>query len=245
MEHHLPCDPAQIARYVFCPGDQNRAKKIASHFSDCQLILENRGYVVYSGLHQGTFMTSIGTGMGGPAVAIALEELAHMGADTFIRIGSCGVFQDFQKPGDIIISNGTVRLGGTANAYLPPEYPAVPDFSLTRALVDAAEAKGINPTVGLGITSDAFYAPDDPKARSLWTSIGLVYIEMETDTLFTVGTYRRWRTAALFTSDGTANEIKPAWGEEAYHRGEDMSIQIALDAMLHIALGDQNLSVKG
>ena len=242
MEHHLPCDPAQIARYVFCPGDQNRASKIAGNFSECQLVLENRGYVVFSGYYQGIFMTSIGTGMGGPAVAIALEELAHMGADTFIRIGSCGVFQAFQKPGDVIISSGTVRLGGTANAYLPPEYPAVPDFSLTRALVEAAEAKGVHPTIGLGITSDAFYAPGDPQDRTLWTAIGLVYIEMETDTLFTIGTYRRWRTAALFTSDGTANEIKPAWGREAYQQGEELSIQIGLQAMLRTAQNDQKLA---
>ncbi|MCD4672049.1 MAG: nucleoside phosphorylase [Anaerolineaceae bacterium] len=239
MEHHLPCNPSDIARYVFCPGDQKRARKIAKQFNDCQLVLENRGYVVLSGYYQDTFMTAIGTGMGGPAVAIALEELAHMGADTFLRVGSCGVFQDFQKPGDIIISNGTVRFGGTANAYLSLEYPAVPDFSMTRALVEAAEKHGITPTIGLGISSDAFYAPGDSNIRELWTKIGLVYIEMETDTLFTVGTYRRWRTAALFTSDGTATEIKPAWGDAAYHRGEDATVQIALGGMLQIAQSDE------
>jgi uridine phosphorylase len=240
LEHHLPCDPAQISRYIFCPGDQKRARKIASHFTDSQLVIENRGYVVFSGFYQDTFMTAIGTGMGGPAVAIALEELAHMGADTFIRVGSCGVFQDFQKPGDLIISNGTVRFGGTANAYLPLQYPAVPTFSMTRALVEAAEASGIQPTVGLGVASDAFYAPDDQNIMTLWKKIGLVYIEMESDTLFTVGTYRGWRTAALFTSDGTATEIKPAWGVEAYQRGEDMAVQAALDAMHSVAKVDKD-----
>ncbi len=184
-------------------------------------------------------MTAIGTGMGGPAVAIALEELAHMGADTFVRVGSCGVFQEHQKPGDVIISNGTVRFGGTANAYLPLEYPAIPDFALTRALVEAAEHQGITPTVGMGITSDAFYAPRDGTIHELWTNIGLVYIEMETDTLFILGTYRRWRTAALFTSDGSAGEIKPEWGQADYLRGQDQTIQIALDGMLAIARADR------
>lgn len=239
MEHHLPCDPSDISRYVFCPGDQRRARKIAAQLDDCRLILENRGYIVFSGTYQGIFMTVIGTGMGGPAVAIALEELAHMGADTFVRVGSCGVFQDHQKPGDVIISNGTVRFGGTANAYLPLEYPAVPDFSMTRALVEAAEKRGINPTVGTGITTDAFYAPGDATIHGLWTKIGAVYIEMETDTLFILGTYRRWRTAALFTSDGTATEIKPEWGEADYQRGQEVAIQIALDGMLTIAQADK------
>lgn len=238
MEHHLPCDPSKISRYIFCPGDQRRARKIADQFEDCQLILENRGYIVLSGYYQNIFMTVIGTGMGGPAVAIALEELAHMGADTFIRVGSCGVFQDFQKPGDVIISNGSVRFGGTANAYLPLEYPAVPNFPLTRAMVDAAEHLGIQPTIGTGICSDAFYAPADPAMRDLWRKIGMVYIEMETDTLFTIGTYRGWRTAALFTSDGTATEIKPEWGMEAYQHGEDIAIKTALIAMQQVALAD-------
>jgi uridine phosphorylase len=239
MEHHLPCDPSDISRYVFCPGDQQRARKIAEQLDDCQLILENRGYIVFSGSYQGVFMTAIGTGMGGPAVAIALEELAHMGADTFVRVGSCGVFQEHQKPGDVIISNGTVRFGGTANAYLPLEYPAIPDFALTRALVEAAEHQSITPTVGMGITSDAFYAPRDGTIHELWTNIGLVYIEMETDTLFILGTYRRWRTAALFTSDGSAGEIKPEWGQADYLRGQDQTIQIALDGMLAIARADR------
>ena len=238
MEHHLPCNPSDISRYVFCPGDQRRARKIAAQFDDCQLVLENRGYIIFSGTYQGIFMTVIGTGMGGPAVAIALEELAHMGADTFLRVGSCGVFQEYQKPGDIIISNGTVRFGGTANAYLPLEYPAIPDFAMTRALVEAAENHGIAPTIGMGITTDAFYAPSDPNIHALWTKIGVVYIEMETDTLFILGTYRSWRTAALFTSDGTATEIKPEWGEADYQHGQDQTIQIAMDGMLAIARAD-------
>jgi len=239
MEHHLPCDPSSISRYVFCPGDQNRARKIAAHLDDSYLVLENRGYIVFSGSYQGVFMTVIGTGMGGPAVAIALEELAHMGADTFMRVGSCGVFQEFQKPGDVIISNGTVRFGGTANAYLPLEYPAVPDFALTRTLVEAAEEFGITPTIGVGITTDAFYAPGNPDIHNLWAKIGAVYIEMETDTLFILGTFRRWRTAALFTSDGTATEIKPEWGQADYQKGQEQTIQIALEGMLAIARSDR------
>ena len=110
-------------------------------------------------------MTVIGTGMGGPVVAIGLEELAHMGADTFIRVGSCGVFQDFQKVGDVIIGSGTVREGGTSLSYLPLTYPAVPTFSVLRALVEAGEELGIPATVGVGVAGDAFYAPRADNSR--------------------------------------------------------------------------------
>lgn len=238
MEHHIPCNPSFIARYVFCPGDQKRARRIAEFFSNARLVIENRGYVVVSGEYDGVFMTVCGTGMGGPAVAIALEELAHMGADTFIRVGSCGVFQPFQKPGDVIISSGTVREGGTANAYLPLTYPAVPHFSVLRALVTAGETLKIPVTVGIGVASDAFYAPPDEERRKLCKQTGLVAVEMESDTLFTLGIYRGWRTGAIFTSDGTPDEIKPAWGEEAYRTGEENAIRIALTAMHTLSASD-------
>lgn len=239
MEFHLPCDPKQIARYVFCPGDQKRARKIADYFEDAHLVIENRGYVVISGYFKDVFMTVCGTGMGGPVVAIALEELAHMGTDTFIRVGSCGVFQEGQKPGDLIIASGTVRGGGTGNAYLPLSYPAVPSYAVLHSLVEAAESLDIPHTIGVGIASDAFYAPADPEQQKIWQKAGLVSIEMESDTLFVVGGYRGWRTGALFTSDGTPSEIKPTWGESAYHQGEKDAINVALHAMHALALADE------
>ncbi len=238
MTFHLPCNPKDIARYVFCPGDQRRAKKVADHFDNPYLVVENRGYVVYSGQYEGFFMTTIGTGMGGPAVAIALEELARMGADTFIRVGSCGVFQDYQRPGDVIISSGTVREGGTANAYLPLHFPAVPTFSLLHALVLAAGQLNIPVTIGVGVASDAFYHPQGETLRALYKKTGMVYIEMESDTLFILGQYHGWRSAAILISDGTPTEIKPEWGMENYKQGEEHAIHIALHAMKDVAQKD-------
>ena len=184
-------------------------------------------------------MTVCGTGMGGPAVAIGLEELAHMGGDTFIRVGSCGVFQDGQKPGDVIAASGTVRAGGTANAYLPPVFPAVPTFSVLRSLVEASEELNIPLKVGVGIAGDAFYAPWDPKQSLQMTTAGVVFVEMESDTLFIVGAVRGWRTGALFASDGAPGQIKPDWGEADFRRGEMDAINIALQAMWKIAHADQ------
>ncbi len=238
MEFHIVCEAKDVARYVFCPGDQARARKIADHFEDSYLVTDSRGYSVYSGTYEGVFMTTCGTGMGGPTVAIALEELAHLGADTFIRVGSCGVFQPGQKPGDVIIASGTVRAGGTANAYLPPTFPAVPTFAALRALVVAAEDLGIPYRVGVGVAGDAFYAPRDPTWKQTMAQAGLVSVEMESDTLFVLGAYRGWRTAALYASDGTPEEIKPEWGEADFREGEQRAIRVALEAMRALAEAD-------
>ena len=238
MEWHIQCDPDEISRYIFCPGDHARAKKIAGHMENTRLVTESRGYAVYSGTYKGVFMTACGTGMGGPTVAIALEELAHMGADTFIRVGSCGVFQEGQGPGDVIIASGTFRAGGTANAYLPLNYPAVPTFSVVRTLVEAAEELKIPHTVGVGTAGDAFYAPRDPETGEMLRSAGVVSIEMESDTLFILGAHRGWRTGALYASDGAPGTIKPEWGKSAYRQGEQNVIKIALNAMWAIAQDD-------
>jgi uridine phosphorylase len=238
MEFHIRSEPEDIARYVFCPGDQARARKIADHFDESHLVTDSRGYAVYSGTYEGVFMTVCGTGMGGPTVAIALEELAHLGADTFIRVGSCGVFQEGQGAGDLIIASGTFRAGGTANAFLPPAFPAVPTFAVLRELVRAAEALNIPHTVGVGIAGDAFYGPRSPESRQMLVDAGLVSVEMESDTLFVLGAYRGWRTGALYASDGTPTEIKPEWGEEDFRRGEENAILVALRAMRALASSD-------
>lgn len=238
MEWHIKCDPDEISRYIFCPGDQARARRIADQMENAYLVTDSRGYAVYSGTYKDVFMTVCGTGMGGSTVAIALEELAHMGADTFIRVGSCGVFQEGQMPGDVIIASGSIRLGGTANGYLPPQYPAVPTFAVLRALVEAAESADIPYTVGVGAAGDGFYSPRDPQVGEMIKNAGVVSVEMESDTLFIVGAYRGWRTGALYSSDGAPGEIKPEWGEEAFHRGELNAINIGLEAMLSIATAD-------
>jgi uridine phosphorylase len=194
-----------------------------------RLVNDSRGIVVYSGTYKGIPLTSCGTGMGGPVVAICMEELSHLGADTFVRVGSCGVFQDGQQPGDIIIATGTIRAGGTSRDYLPIEFPAVPTYEVLRTLVD---------TTGVGIAGDAFYGPREPWEPGLLKQAGIVSVEMESDTLFTVGQYRGLRTGAMYASDGTNQEIKPEWGEEQYLQGEKDMITVALEAMVALAKAD-------
>lgn len=240
MEFHIRCNPSEISRYVFVPGSHDRAKKIAAHFEQARLVSDSRGYLVYTGMVDGIRMTVSSTGMGGPTTAICIEELGHMGADTFIRVGSCGTLQDYVDCGDVIISTGTYRDGGTGNAYLPIEFPAVPDFTITTALVNAAKKLGLKAHVGLGSAGDAFYAPRDPARRELLKKAGIVSGEMESDTLYIVAALRKWRAGALYASDGVSKETKPAWGEEAFKQGEQHAIRIAIEAMKEIALADSS-----
>lgn len=239
MEHHIQGEPKDISRYVFCPGSQSRAGKIADHFDNRVTVSDDRGIVVYSGYYEGHFMTSCGTGMGGAAVGIACEELGHLGADTFIRVGSCGALQADQQVGDVIIASGTYRAGGTGLAYMPINFPAVPTFEVTRALVDAAAEINVPVRVGVGAAGDSFYGPLNRETIGLVSAAGGLFIEMESDTLFVVGAVRGWRTGALFTSDGTTTATKPPTAMDDFRRGEADSIRVALRAMVNIIEADQ------
>jgi uridine phosphorylase len=238
MEFHIRCEAEDISRYCFVPGSHDRAKKLAAHFDNPRLVSDSRGYLVYTGTVDGIRMTVSSTGMGGPTTAICVEELGHMGADTFIRVGSCGTMQDYVDCGDVIISTGIFRAGGTANNYLPIEFPAVPNFFVTTALAGAARTLGLKAHVGLGSAGDAFYAPRDPAMREVLKQSGIVSGEMESDTLFVIAAVRGWRAGALFAVDGTSKLTKPDWCDEAFKQGEVNAIRIAVEGMKSIALAD-------
>lgn len=110
---------------MILPGDPKRCAKIAQYFDDPVLIADNREYVTYTGTFDGVKVSVTSTGIGGPFASIAMEELYRCGADTFVRIGTCGGMQPEVKSGDVVIATGAVRMEGTTREYAPIEYPAV------------------------------------------------------------------------------------------------------------------------
>ena len=91
-----------------------------------------------------------------------MEELYRCGADTFVRIGTCGGIQTEVKSGDIVIATGAVRMEGTSKEYAPIEYPAVADLNVINALADAAEEMGADYHTGVVQSKDAFYGQHEP-----------------------------------------------------------------------------------
>ena len=138
LQYHLQIRPGDVGRYVIMPGDPKRCAKIAKHFDDAKLIADSREYITYTGYLDGEKVSVTSTGIGGPSASIALEELTLCGADTFIRVGTCGGIELDVKGGDIVVATGAIRMEGTSREYAPIEYPAVADHDVTNALVAAA-----------------------------------------------------------------------------------------------------------
>ena len=162
-QYHIQVAKGEVGRYVILPGDPKRCVKIAQYLENPVLIADNREFTTYTGTLDGVKVSVTSTGIGGPSASIAMEELYRCGADTFVRIGTCGGMQPDVKSGDIVIATGAVRMEGTSKEYAPIEYPAVPDFGVTTALVSAVKALKMPYHTGVVQCKDAFYGQHEPE----------------------------------------------------------------------------------
>ena len=208
MQFHIRCVQGDVGRYVFLPGDPGRCESIAAHFDDPVHIGMNREYNIYTGTLLGEKVSVCSTGIGGPSAAIAMEELAAIGADTFIRVGTCGGIAMDVCPGDVVVASGAIRYEHTSLEYAPIEFPSVADFDVTAALKAAGEALGYKTHVGVVQCKDAFYGQHSPAKMPVsyellqkweaWKRLGVLASEMESAALFVVANALGCRCGSCF-----------------------------------------------
>lgn len=156
-QYHIACGPSDVGRYVLLPGDPERVPKIARYWDERREVSTHREYRIITGRMGNVEVSACSTGIGCPAAAIAVEELARVGGETFIRVGSCGAIQPGIECGDLIVATGAVRLEGTSGQYAPLEYPAVSNHEVLLALTESCRRLGVKFHVGVVASSDSFY----------------------------------------------------------------------------------------
>lgn len=157
MQPHIRCKKGDVAKYVLIPGDPARVKQIASYWDKAKEVANNREFLTYTGEYKGTPISATSTGIGCPSAAIAIEELANIGAEVFIRIGTCGALQKGISAGDLIIPFAAVRAEGTSKEYVPSDFPAVATPEIYNTLVESAKKQKYTYFTGINRTHDAFY----------------------------------------------------------------------------------------
>lgn len=248
-QYHIQVAEGEVGRYVLLPGDPKRCAKIAKYFDDPVLVADSREYVTYTGTIDGVKVSVTSTGIGGPSASIAMEELYRCGADTFVRIGTCGGMQTEVLSGDVVIATGAIRMEGTSREYAPMEFPAVANLAVTNALVDAAETKGIAHHAGVVQCKDAFYGQHEPEMMPVsyellnkweaWKKLGCVASEMESAALFIVASKLGVRAGSCFLV--VANQEREKLGlENPVVHDTDMAIQVAIEAIRNLIKKDQN-----
>lgn len=248
LQFHIRCKKGDVGRYVFLPGDPGRCESIAAYFDNPYYVGMNREYNIWNGYLLGEKVTVCSTGIGGPSASIAMEELHNIGADTFIRVGTCGGIAMDVLPGDVIVATGAIRYEHTSLEYAPMEFPAVPDFNVTAALKTAGEDLGYRVHTGVVQCKDAFYGQHSPEKSPVyydllqkwesWKRLGVKASEMESAALFVLASALGVRCGSCFHT---------VWNQEREKAGlfmemtEDTSgaIKVGIEAMKRIIAADK------
>lgn len=208
-QYHIQCAPGDVAPYVFLPGDPGRADLIAATWDERRFVAGNREHRTFTGATGGAPVSVTSTGMGGPSTAIAVEELLRVGADTFIRLGTCGVIQKDIACGDLIVNTAAVRHDGASNLYVEDRYPASADHEVTLALIEACEELDLAYHVGLTCSTGSFHCGQGRPGyrgyrQSFFENIvedmrraRVLNFEMEAATLFTMSNLYGFRSGCL------------------------------------------------
>jgi uridine phosphorylase len=239
-EFHLKIRKGDVGRYVIMCGDPARCEKIASYFDSAGFINANREYTIYTGTLDGEKISVCSHGIGGPSTAIAVEELVHCGADTFIRVGTSGGMAADVLGGDLVIGTAAIRMEGTSKEYAPEEYPAVADHEVVEALVQAARKEGHRFHTGVLQCKDSFYGQHDPDSmpvsyelNSKWDAFvkcGALASEMESAALFIVSSVRKARAGSVMAV--FANQTRRALGlDDPQSYDVTPAIRTAVEAM--------------
>lgn len=220
--YHIGVTKGMIGKYCLLPGDPGRCEQIASFLESPVHVGMNREYNIWNGYLCGELVTVCSTGIGGPSTAIAVEELHMCGADTMIRIGTCGGISTKVCCGDVIVATGAVRQDGTSLEYAPAIFPAVPTADTLFALIEGAKKLDVAYHAGVVQSKDSFYGQHSPSRMptsadllekwEAWKRLGVLASEMESATLFTVGASLGISTGAVFLS---------VWNQERFLLGLD------------------------
>ena len=205
-QHHIDCLPGDLAPTVLIPGDPGRVKIFAELMDEAWKVAEKREFVSYTGRKDGVLVSCTSTGLGCPPTAIGVEELIRVGAKNIIRIGTCGAIQPFLRPGHMIIATGAVRGEHASEEFISMEYPAVADYRVVRALVDACESLDLPYHLGIIRTHDAYYlespqAHGDYRARlQKWIDMRVLALENESSCLFVIAGMQGVRAGTILAS---------------------------------------------
>jgi uridine phosphorylase len=249
-KYHIGVGRGDVGDYVLVPGDPGRTPLIAKYLDAAREVAFSREYRTFTGKLDGVAVSAMSTGMGGPSVAIAIEELNELGVHTLLRVGTCGAAQPEIKMGDLVIGYAAVRSEGTPNGYVPTEYPAVASLHMINALVEAAEASGAPYHVGVIRSVDALYSdllPDSmprPHLRDelgMWAKAGVLCNDMESSTLFVVSRVRKMRAATINLcvdelGAGEIHHLDPSY--------MDRMLKVAVDSLRRLIVRDARAAAR-
>jgi len=180
-------------------------------------------------------ITIINFGMGSASAATIMDLLTAIAPKAVLFLGKTGGLKKKNKIGDLILPIAAIRGEGTSDDYLPPEVPALPAFSLQKAISHTIRLKELDYWTGTVYTTNRRVWEHDEEFKEYLRSLRTMAIDMETATIFTVGFANKIPTGALLLvtdqpmiSEGVKTEVSDVKVTENYLNNH---LQIGIDAL--------------
>lgn len=181
-------------------------------------------------------VTIINFGMGSPNAALIMDILSAIHPKAVLFLGKCGGLKDKNNLGDYILPSAAIRGEGTSNDYFPPEIPALPAFSLQRAVSSNIRDFGKDYWTGTVYTTNRRVWEHDANFKEYLRMSRAIAIDMETATLFSAGFYNSIPIGALLLVSDMPLQ------EEGIKTIESDKIVTASFVEEHIRIGVKSLS---
>lgn len=248
-QYHIGAAPGDVARHVLLVGDPERAERAATRFTSVRFRASHRDYRIVTGQHEGRELSVVCVGMGAGCMEIAVVELCQIvERPTLIRAGSSGGIAPDLEPGDLVVTQGALRMESASLGFVEPGYPAFAHAEAQLALVRAADELGARYHVGVTATAAGFYGAQGrvvPGFRALDTGLvarldaqGVKNLEMEASCLLTLAALRGLRAGCVCAVFGTRQDGR--FVDEATRLGAESSVvDVGLRALHHLARMDE------
>jgi AMP nucleosidase len=191
-------------------------------------------------------ITIVNFGMGSAAAATMMDLLGAIQPKACLFLGKCGGLKKKNKLGDLILPIAAIRGEGASNDYFPPEVPALPAFSLQKAISTTIRNHERDYWTGTVYTTNRRVWEHDDEFKKYLRKIRCMAIDMETATIFITGFHNEIPTGALLlVSDQpmVTEGIKTAASDHKITKDFlELHLRIGIDSLRELI--NQGLTVK-
>jgi AMP nucleosidase len=142
-------------------------------------------------------ITIINFGMGSAGAATIMDLLSAIEPKACLFLGKCGGLKKKNNLGDLILPIAAIRGEGTSDDYFPPEVPALPAFSLQKAISTTIRNHQRDYWTGTIYTTNRRVWEHDEEFKEYLRKLRVMGIDMETATIFMVGFSNKIPSGAL------------------------------------------------
>ncbi len=218
VQRYTRCTSEDVASHVLLVEYPFMVDYLAGLMDDVSRIEGQVGIVTATGLYKGVRLTVSTGGLGGPSLAIMVEEFSRLGGRVFLRVGTATAITPRLGIGDLVVATAAVRSDKISEAYAPLSYPACANFRVLRGLMDVLTSVEEKYEAGLIASTNIFYMENGEEAKK-WTRFNVLALDMDTATFYVLAGLRRLRAASLIVVDSSLSKgiAKPFIGGEEEH----------------------------